>query len=85
MSPSTPLVFNGVTPQQYACLAQKATANGIAISGDSGTASKFGVEVSWNYVPAAQQLTIQVLQTPFFVSADDVNSKIQSIVAECAG
>ena len=41
--PAEPLVFSDITPEQYARLTQKATAAGISMSGDSGTASSFGV------------------------------------------
>jgi hypothetical protein len=77
-----PLVFANITPEQYARLTQKANAAGISMSGDSGTASSFGVEVSWNYSAAAQQLTLQVLNTPFFMGPDAVNAQIQKLVKE---
>jgi hypothetical protein len=82
MAPSAPQVFNGVTPDQYARLAEKAKTAGIDISGNNGTALKFGVEITWNYAPATQELTLQCLKTPFFMSASDVNAKIQSLVQQ---
>jgi hypothetical protein len=82
MAPSAPQVFNGVTPDQYTRLVEKAKAAGIDISGNTGEASKFGVEVSWNYVPATQELTLQCLKTPFFMSASDVDAKIHSLVEQ---
>jgi hypothetical protein len=42
-----PQVFSGIAPGQYARLIEKAKAAGIDLSGNSGTATKFGVEVSW--------------------------------------
>lgn len=85
MPAAQPLVFSNITPEQYARLVQKATASGIAMSGDSGTASSFGVEVSWNYSPAAGQLTLQVLKTPFFMGPEAVNERIQKLVQETVG
>jgi hypothetical protein len=82
MALSTPQVFNGVTPDQYARLVEKAKASGIDISGNTGSASKFGVEIAWNYAPATQELTLQCLKTPFFMSAADVNTKIHSLVTQ---
>ncbi len=82
MAASTPQVFEGIGPEQYARLAEKARAAGIELNGPSGTASKFGVEVSWNYVEASRQLTLHTLKTPFFVSAADVDAKIQSLVKQ---
>jgi hypothetical protein len=77
-----PQVFSGITPEQYASLLQKAQAAGFALSGNSGTASKYGVEVAWNYSPAAQQLTFQCLRTPFFIKPEDVNAKIETLVKQ---
>jgi hypothetical protein len=75
-------VFSPITPAQYATLIQKAQSAGIALSGNSGTASRFGVEIAWNYSPDTRQLTVQCLGTPFFVKPEDVNAKIQTLVKE---
>jgi hypothetical protein len=82
MAQTAPQVFSGITPEQYAKLAAKAQAAGIDMSGNSGTASRFGVEVAWNYVPAAQELTLHCLRTPFFVKPQDVYAKIEALVKE---
>ena len=82
MSTSAPQIFRGVTPNQYARLVEKAKTSGIDLSGNSGTASKYGVEIAWNYTPAAQELTLQCLKTPFFMSASDVDAKIAALVKE---
>lgn len=79
---SEPQVFTGVTPQQYSILVEKAKSNGIDLSGDSGTAAKYGVEVKWNYAREAQQLTIQCTKAPFFMSAADVDTRIKKMVTE---
>jgi hypothetical protein len=80
MAAGTPQVFKGITPEQYAQLTEKARSAGIELSGNSGTASKFGVEVTWNYAPETQELTLQTLKAPFFMSVADVDAKIQSLV-----
>jgi hypothetical protein len=85
MPPSEPLVFSNVSPEQYAALVQKANQAGIKLTGNAGTTSQFGVEVSWNYSPEARQLAIQVLNTPFFMTADAVNNRIKTLVHESAG
>jgi hypothetical protein len=82
MAQSAPLVFTGITAERYAVLCQKAQAAGIALSGPSGTACKFGVEVSWTYSAETEQLTLQCLSTPFFMRPEDVNAKIQALVKE---
>ena len=82
MSQTAPLVFSGVTPGQYAKLIEKARAAGIELVGNSRTASKFGVEVAWNYAPETQELTFHCLSTPFFVKPEDVHAKIEALVKE---
>ncbi len=85
MEESTPQVFRGITSGQYASLLLKAQANGFDLIGNSGTASKFGVEVAWNYSQAAQELTFQCLRTPFFMKPQDVKAQIESLVKETLG
>ncbi len=69
MPQNPPLVFCNITPEQYAALIAKAKASGVDLIGNSGTASRYGVEIAWNYAPESQQLTLQCLKTPFFVKA----------------
>jgi hypothetical protein len=85
LPPSPPQVFSNISPEQYAALVQKASSGGINLTGNSGTASNFGVEVTWNYSPENRELTIQVLSTPFFLSAESINAKIKSMVEESVG
>ena len=82
MAPSAPQVFKGVTPEQYTRLVEKAKVAGIDLNGNRGTASKYGVEITWDYAPDAQELTLQCLKAPFFMSAAEVNAKIHSLVTQ---
>jgi hypothetical protein len=82
MSDSSPQVFQGVAPEQYARLVQKARSAGIEMSGESGRASRMGVEVEWNYSAAKQELTLTCIRTPFFMSAQDVNEKLRAVVKD---
>ena len=82
MAPSAPQVFQGITPEQYARLVAKAKTAGIDLNGNSGTASKFGAEITWNYNPSAQELTLQCLKHPFFMSAADIDTRLHSLVSE---
>jgi hypothetical protein len=75
-------VFSGVTPAQFARLVEKVNAAGIEISGNCGQASKMGVEVAWNYSEDRQQLELTCLHAPFFVSAEDVNMRLRTLVNE---
>ncbi len=82
MSTATPQIFENITPQQFAQLAEKAQSAGIDITSDTGTATKMGVEVSWDYSPATQQLTLTCLKAPFFIGVSQVNEQIRTLVTE---
>ena len=72
MAQSSPQVFNGITPAQYANLTQKARSAGIEMNGNSGRASKMGVEVetlkagccglagSWGFEADHHDLSMQI-------------------------
>lgn len=73
--------FAGVTPEHFASLMSEVTKEtGLAVSGNSGTASKSGFTVSWNYDPSVGVLTMQVLDKPWIVPASVCQSKIQELV-----
>lgn len=82
MSEHAPRVFSGIAPDRFAALCEKAKAAGIDLDGNSGTASKYGVEVRWDYDPATCQLVLECLKTPFFVSADDVYGRLNTLVQQ---
>lgn len=82
MGKSAPQVLSSSTTEHWTKLIAKAKAAGIDLNGNTGTASKFGVDVAWNYVPGTQELTFQCLSTPFFVKPQDVYAKIQALVKE---
>jgi hypothetical protein len=85
MGECAPQVFSGITPEQYASLIHKIEEAGIELSGNSGTASKFGVKVAWNYSPRSYELTFQCLGTPFFMKPEEVVAKVQAFVKETTG
>jgi len=79
---SAPQVFQGVTPERYTRMVEKARSAGIPMDGNSGSAAKFGVEVAWSYSPETHELSIQCLRTPFFLNAGDVEAKIRTLVQQ---
>jgi hypothetical protein len=83
--PTQPQVFSNISPAQYAALIHKANQAGLGLIGNSGTTSKLGVDVAWEYSPDANRLTIQCLSAPFFMSAYTVNAKIRALVQESVG
>jgi hypothetical protein len=80
MTENDPLAFSRITPEQFATLCAKAKDAGIELDGSSGTTSKYGVEVRWDYDTAQRRLVLEVLKTPFFIDAADVYAKLRSLV-----
>jgi hypothetical protein len=72
--------FTGLTPDQFAALAAKGAASGLALSGNEGQAVKNGFTVTWNYDPAAGVLEIQCLSAPFLVPCSTINGRIHDLV-----
>jgi hypothetical protein len=83
--PNPPLTFSGISPENFEVLLQRAKDAGFDLAGNSGTAEKFGVEISWSYAPESSTLTLQCLSTPFFVKPDEVDAKLESLVREALG
>lgn len=84
MSQCAAQVFTGVSPEKFACLQGKAAAQGIAMDGAQGSASKDGITVTWDYEAAGQTLTIQCTAAPFFLSCGAINSTIHNFVDSCS-
>jgi len=82
MAASTPQVFSGITPAKYAALIEKANAAGVSMSGNSGRATKMGVEIEWSYSPEKQELVLTCLRTPIFLSAHDMNARLRELVKQ---
>lgn len=60
----------------------KANAAGIPMNENTGRASRMGVEIEWSYSPEKQELVLTCLRAPFFLGADGVNAKLQTLVTE---
>jgi hypothetical protein len=84
MSACQEQVFNGVTQSRWDCIKTAIqTRTGVELSTDSGTASRAGFSFQWNYVPAAQALTIQCLEKPAFFPCESIEGRITAIVEGC--
>ncbi|HTA78913.1 MAG TPA: hypothetical protein VK720_05165 [Terracidiphilus sp.] len=80
MTQNPPQIFSGIRPEQFTKLSEQARAKGIDMNGNAGTASKFGVEVSWDYSPETGELIFRCTKTPMFVNAATVYAKLKSVV-----
>jgi hypothetical protein len=90
--PCDKLTFSNVTPAQFTCISKSVTdKTGIVIGAYSGTESKAGFKVTWNYsLPQNAQsgtLMIQCLDSPWDKPCDafgkGVNPTIKALVAAC--
>lgn len=77
--------FTNVTQSVWDCLVQKAAGYGITISSPSGSASKLGVTVQWNWSSASGTLTMQCTDKPFIIGCGKVESTMNEVVTGCGG
>ena len=75
------IVATGVTPEKYQSLIATAKAQGLDLSGETGSTRYQGMDFTWRYEPAAQSLTIQCTDKPIFVPCSMIESRIRSLIA----
>lgn len=83
MSACAMLTYSNVTPTAWACAVQTAASYGVTISSDSGSASKSGFTIAWNYDPGAQTASIQCTDSPWWAPCSTINGKINDAVEHC--
>lgn len=84
MSGCAKQTFTDITQSQFDCLVSRARTVGIAIVGNSGSTSKDGITVAWNFDAASQTLQIQCTDHPFYAPCGSINGKIHEIVDGCS-
>jgi hypothetical protein len=85
MSACASQTFSGVTPAQFESLARKASsAARVSLEGYSGTCSRNGFTVIWDYDPEDQTLVIQCTESPFSVTCGSINQRIHDLVDSAA-
>lgn len=84
MSECNEQVFNGITQMRWDCIKQAMQGRtGVAITTDSGSASKSGFTIRWNFDPLAQVLTVQCLEKPFIIPCSAIESTLKGIANGC--
>ena len=85
MSACASQTFAGVTPAQFESLARKASgAAGVALEGYTGSCSRQGFTVIWDYDLAEQRLVIQCTASPFSITCGSINQRIHDLVDSAA-
>jgi hypothetical protein len=68
MSACNEQVFTGITPARWDCIREAMQGRtGVAITADSGAASKSGFTMRWNFDPVTQVLSVQCTEKPFII------------------
>jgi hypothetical protein len=73
-------VFNGVTPAAWDSVKARAAGAGLEMTADSGTLSKSGFTIDWNYDACERSLTVTCTKAPFFLKWETVNAKIKEAI-----
>lgn len=83
MSACAMLTYSGAIPAAWNCAKQKAASFGVVITDNSGSATKDGFTIAWNYNPDAQTASIQCTDSPWWAPCSIINSKINEQVEDC--
>jgi hypothetical protein len=65
-----------MTEAEFAGVVEKAKAQGIELNGREGLIEKMGVKARWGFDGA--ELTVDVLEKPFFLSRQAVEEKLRA-------
>jgi hypothetical protein len=79
MSACASQTFPGVSATKWACLKASISANGYPITTDQGSTTDKGFTIAWNYNSAAQTLTIQCTDSPWYAPCSAINAKIHDL------
>jgi hypothetical protein len=81
MSACAMQTFNNVTQAAWQSAKQAVAAKfGVQITTDSGSVSSDGFTVHWSYDAQTEVLSIQCVDSPFFISCSAINSEIHDMV-----
>ena len=80
MSACPEIVATGVTPEKYRTLLATAKAQGLDLSGETGSTTYQGLDFTWTYDAAGESLTIQCTGKPIFVPCSMIESRIRALI-----
>lgn len=75
---SNQLILDNISPEHFLNI-QKNIGNslGMTLTGNSGTVSEYGIEVTWSYDLTNQKVTLTNTKKPWYISEDLVMSKLK--------
>ena len=79
------MTFNGVTPDVWTCLRQRASSLGVTLPpGNSGTVSHLDATLDYAWDPTAQTLSITITHLPpFIIECDGAMSYVRQAATAC--
>ena len=80
MSACPEIVATGVTPEKYQTLLATAKAQGLDLSGETGSTTYQGLDFTWTYDAVGESLTIQCTGKPIFVPCSMIESRIRALL-----
>jgi hypothetical protein len=83
MSACAMLSYNNVTAAAFDCCKAAAAKYGVTINSNSGSGTKDGFTVAWNYNPSLQTLSIQCTDSPWWAPCSMINGRINDAVEGC--
>jgi hypothetical protein len=75
------ITLSGITPEKYQALLATAKAQGLDLTGVSGTTQYQGMTFTWDYDAADESLTIRCTEKPFFIPCSMIDERIKALVA----
>jgi hypothetical protein len=75
------IVLSEITAEKYQSLLATAKAQGLDLTGETGSTAFQGMDFTWTYDSAGQCLAIQCTNKPIFVPCSMIESRIRSLVA----
>lgn len=86
MSACSPLTYSGVSGAAWTELkALVLKQYGITIGADSGAQLSQEFTIEWAYDSKAETLRLQCIDSPFFITCNEINSTIDEMVKGCLG
>ncbi len=79
-------VYEGVTGEMLQCLSESIeSAFGLALQGDSGSASAMGTTLAWSYEAASLRLTLTCTARPMMLSCNAIYEHLGKMLDRCRG
>jgi len=71
--------LTGITAEKYQSLLATAKAQGLDLTGETGSTTFQSMDFAWTYDSAAQSLAIQCTNKPIFVPCSMIESRIRAL------